>query len=169
MILPLRSAWASTRAGSNPYRKRAVRYAHSNKPPGWYWHAKQSAEGQSVRIGHFVKPAFSFQHTTRNGPARLVHATAFDAGRIKGAGKIDVSKLAPLPLEEIPPFDPGRDRLNARSYSEGIEAAALASWRSGDRDAAIRILRTGLTYAQARTPVDIRLYDLCAGLLVRTG
>jgi hypothetical protein len=169
LILPLRSAWASARAGSNPYHKRAVRYAHSDKPAGWYWHAKQSPEGRSVRIDHFVKSAFSFQHTTRNGPARLVHATAFDAGRIKGAGKLDVSKLVPMSLQEIPSFDPGRDRLNIRNYSEGIEAVALASWRSGDQDTAIRVLRIGLTYAQTRTPIDIRLYDLCAGLLVRAG
>jgi hypothetical protein len=162
-------AWGSEHAGSNPRHKRPVRYARADQPPGWYWHSKQSAEGQPVRIGHFVKPAFSFQHTTKLAAPRLAHATTFDAGRIKGAGKLDVSKLAPLPLSEIPSFEPGGDRLNARNYSEGVEAVALASWRSGDRDAAIRILRTGLTYAHTRTPLDIRLYDLCAGLLVRAG
>jgi hypothetical protein len=150
------------RTRSNPYQKRRPRLATYPGAPGWYWNIK--AEPQ---IGHFVKPEIVVKHRAKWWPPRLGFVVKHPAGRIKGGGKIDSKRLVAMQPREISSVIPNEKRLNANFYSEGIEQAALESWREGARADAIEILRVGLSYTSRQKDLDIRLYDLLAGLLVR--
>jgi hypothetical protein len=88
-------------------------------------------------------------------------------GRIKGAGRIKLEKLQPMPDTELPRHSATGFRLNRSFYSEGIERRAIDRWKQGEKDEAIRILRIGLTYPAIKGRSNIRLYDLLAGLLIR--
>ncbi|HEY1542549.1 MAG TPA: hypothetical protein VGG01_09080 [Xanthobacteraceae bacterium] len=94
---------------------------------------------------------------------------AIAAGRIRGAGTLTVTALKPLQPENLPKLGTVGSRINTTCYSEGIEAAAIDAWNAGNKNAAIAILRVGVTYAGLGRRPNIRLYDLLAGLLVRSG
>ena len=147
---------------SNPRHKRPPKLVHSGEKPGWYRNPKQ----QGAFIGHFAKPIFRFQRIAKRGPPKTIE---HEQGSIRGAGKLKVEHLTPLTLAQLPSFGGSGGRLNARFYSEGIETVALQSWQDGKRDEAIRILDIGVSYTRQQTPLNVRLYDLLAGLLVRQG
>lgn len=164
-----------------PRFRREIRYATRPDPSGWYVRDKSTRR----KIGHFVKPPFDRQRAVKRGPARLARAAEIIAGRIKGAGKLRRSTvLVKLPDDMLPalrrpatgatnPTQTGgqvpEPRLNTRFYSEGVEAAALENWRANRKDRAIAILRIGLTYAEGQSPLNVRLYDLLAIMLLRSG
>lgn len=62
-------------------------------------------------------------------------------------------------------------RLNKAFYSTGLEAEALMLWIQGYKTKALDVLKIGLDQIdkQHSARINIRLYDLFAGLLVRSG
>jgi hypothetical protein len=181
------SSIASARGGKTspkPVRTRA---------PGWYRNIKATTASKSLFwIGHYVKPSYAFQHRpkqTGDGRVRLrkppktkivrqvdpgrrtrPNIVKKPSGRISGAFGIKVGRLIRLGHDELPKCENfSAPRLNLKYYSEGVETLALEHWRAGRWERAVDILRVGLTYAQQNESVNIRLYDLLAGFLVRAG
>jgi hypothetical protein len=178
------------------FRKRKARYLQSGAAPGWYRNPKRASNGKSTWVAHFVQPAYSFTHQRKpNVPkprprirrrikaimkyAGLVRPTnakkprvprhiSRPAGRVKAALHMKVTQLVVAAPEDIATARERRDkRLNAAAYSQGIEVLALTQWKS-DPERALQTLRAGLQYATS-VPLNVRLYDLTAGLLVRSG
>jgi hypothetical protein len=155
------------------FSSRSKKYATYTGPSGWYRN-----DVDSSWIGHFVKPTFRLE---RKGKAKHWFGPSWFPpkqrsglsehvdGRIKGAGKLIVSKLVAISAAQLPPYGPGKPRLNRRFYSEGIETYALHHWSTGKRYEAIHILKIGISYAGNQSPLNVRLYDLAAGLCVRAG
>jgi hypothetical protein len=155
--------------------------------------------GAQYWIAHYVRPGARFEHRPHDDGKRRVRrrklnrdveimqargmfrpATSTrklarklvvrEAGQVAGATAIKREKLVRLRDDELPVFDGSMGRrLNLDWYSEGIEALALEHWQGGRRDQALATLRVGLTYAARDDSLNIRLYDLLAGLLVRAG
>jgi hypothetical protein len=89
----------------------------------------------------------------------------------RGAGTLKSDKLVSLPLKEIPPLRSRLQpsRLNLSFYSQGIESLTLEQWQAGKANEALELLLTGSSYVRAGGFKNLRLYDLWAGLLVRSG
>jgi hypothetical protein len=129
---------------------------------GWYRNPR-------ANIFHFGKRAAVVSHPRRVRGQLVTSASTIPQGRIRGAyGAIDLQSV-----ESVVEYRFGKNRaaprLNEQYYSEGIEDAALTAWTGGNKTHAIEIIRTGLTYANVREPLNIRLYDLLALLLLRSG
>ena len=164
---------ATISKGSPRFRRKA-QVAQSNHPVGWYIHRR--GERQPQWIGHFVRPEYKIVRPAHPDPGRKVSESIRPAGTIGGAGTLreeEIKRLGPLRSGDLPPFSSGeRPRLNALFYSEGIEYLALEMWRAGAKIDAIAVLHLGMSYAWRPIPgrrLNVRLYDLLAGLLVRTG
>jgi hypothetical protein len=163
-------------------RHRRPRFrAYYGGSAGWYKNMSGGSKIQSnsLWIGHFVKPALTVEKPQKTREwGRYLHwsnnrlgkiTSHLPAGKIAGAGKLRTHLLSPLPDEDLPVFTSNDSRLNLRFYSEGIEFAAIRKWQAGERDAALQILSMGVAYARRETPLNVRLYDLAAGLLTRSG
>jgi hypothetical protein len=154
--------------------RKPVQIAEHSGEVGWYRYRRSFS--QPAWIGHFVRPEARAEHPARppgSGPGKT---TIRPSGTIGGAGAlstVQLERLQPLGIDELPAFEPmsvpEKPRLNLSFYSEGIESVALAAWTSGDHAGAIEVLRTGLTYARVDEDLNLRLYDLLSGLLVRSG
>jgi hypothetical protein len=132
-----------------PRFRHSVALARFSGPAGWYRNLASSEQHSTAGwIGHYVRPAET----------------------IRGAGGLNTSKLEALPIEDLLASEPSaKTRLNRSYYSEGIENLALERWRAGAKEEAVKVLRTGLNYASRQYPINLRLFDLTAGLLVRAG
>jgi hypothetical protein len=143
-------------------------------PPGWYRNVRSATGDNREGAVHFVKPAMYVERRIRGRGWRGLFARVaagrpekkYKPARIGGAGNIDVTKLRKLADDELLKQE---RNLNPHYYSEGIEVVALDKWRAKDRKGAIEILKVVLGHARNQPRVNIRLYDLYAGLLVRSG
>jgi hypothetical protein len=154
-------------------RRRPRFHIHKKKfvfhrgPSGWYWNVKHKAK--QGRVAHFVKPAYKFRHSAEHTKQKVGRTVVFRLGRVCGAGHLKTKNLQPLHPDGFQAFQKPRDRLNVVAYSDGIEQYALDTWRQDRRNEAIAALKVGVSYSELREPLNIRLLDLLAGLLVRTG
>ena len=147
------------------FHSRKKRLNFYDRPSGWCWNVSHiETKG---RVAHFAKPAYKFTHHDRRHKQKAGRTVVFRSGRISGSGKIKNLRL--FEADGFQAFQKPRDRLNLTSYSDGIEKHALDAWGRGRKDEAIAALKVGVSYAELRDPLDIRLLDLLAGLLVRTG
>ncbi|TAT71084.1 hypothetical protein [Rhizobium ruizarguesonis] len=185
----------------NPrFDRKAVQFARLEEESGFYPHF--NAE-RSVTILHYVKPEYTFTHQPSRGrkrhrqrvrhrikaiakwggllrkasgkkreTARLIH---YPKGRMNVSHRMDIAKLGRAAVSDIAPFLTRESpHVRLRYYSEGIENQALEKWRAGEKNAAIDVLKIGLTYTKPSANfsggrLNIRLYDLLAGILVRAG
>jgi hypothetical protein len=153
------------RTRSNPYRKRRrSSQVIAKLEAGWY--RRRKGRRKKV-IAQYVKGTIQIRRAPRFWPPRLGNVMNYPSGRIsRAAAGLKIGDLRPLTVEEVIASTQQSDQpLPKGLYSEGIEAVALKRWLE-DRDGAIKILQTGLTYADGGD-LNIRLYDLLAGLLVR--
>jgi hypothetical protein len=199
VALAKKASWDLGLPMSARYRRRKRKYARYQGPSGWYRSSKAEVDPDEAWVAHFVKPGYRFEHAAGRGrplrprarkrrriksimrwatlfrptipnKKRRTRLVAYPSGRIRASWRMKVAQLTRLSEDALPAFQPPKkQRLNVRFYSEGVETLSLQHWQSGDRERALELLRIGLTYAKNGRPLNIRLYDLLAGLLVRSG
>lgn len=145
------------------------KFERSPKPP-----AKRRVRLRKLTTTQEIKAARGlFVPHNESEKQFLRKSVVLPAGRIDGAAGIRIAKLIPLADAELPEFSgDAKSRLNKRHYSVGVETVALQQWRIGNVAAALETLRKALSYSEPfleARPVNLRLYDLLAGLLVRSG
>jgi len=177
-ILPL----FKLRLVNNPYFHKRKKTPHTYLiAPGWYW--RKGRKGNT--IGHFAKPVHA-----RRDLGIVPGAVVMEGGSVINGTFISTRNLSPMrePPPALPPSTqpsavvvsgqsnppPQKQRLkrlDLAHYSEGIETQALMHWRHGRRDAALDVLELGLSYVAngSSAQCNLRLCDLLAGLLVRSG
>ncbi|MGR9235060.1 hypothetical protein ACU8NU_26275 (plasmid) [Rhizobium leguminosarum] len=156
-------AWAGIGTGRNPRFLPNRSLAKFSDPIGFYFFA-----------GTISPSASSFN------PSRVLHFVRPD-GTMKGIFEEGKKPIHPVKDIDLSVTQPSRTiSLNKSAYSQGIEATAISAVLRGDAGQAIKILRVGVAYdlnegitfdriSRFNTvPHNLRIYDLLAGLLIRT-
>jgi hypothetical protein len=161
--------------------KPAYRFEHktSSRVAGGTKSQKHPKPRQRRRTKSIIRWAGLFRPVNPN-KKRKAKLVVYPAGRIASTWRMKAARLTRVPDDTLPARErsntfpspeqnPAHGMLNARFYSEGVETQSLQHWQAGDIEGALKILRTGLSYANGGRALNIRLYDLLAGLLIRSG